>query len=168
MATKTKIGIIGTGNILGQYVRGTRAFEILDLVACADIDVPKAVARADEFEIPRACTVDELLADPAAYPRMEGQTNWHAGIIYEPVRDELFWAEKNQGAYLNRRRIRVSERSVMAEALLAETDPPDAVILYGDDQAAEDLARNLPSSASRSAVDANARSRSSPAMASPI
>ena len=65
MATnKVKIGIIGTGNILGAYVRGTRAFDILDLVACADIDVPKAKARAQEFDIPRACTVDELLADP--------------------------------------------------------------------------------------------------------
>ena len=65
MATdKVQIGVIGTGNILSQYVRGTRAFEILDLVACAEIDVPKAKARADEFDIPRACTVDELLADP--------------------------------------------------------------------------------------------------------
>jgi len=61
---KVKIGIIGAGNILGAYVRGTRAFEILDLVACADIDVPKAQAQAKEFDIPRACTVDELLADP--------------------------------------------------------------------------------------------------------
>ena len=26
----------------------------------------------------------ELLADPAAYPRLEGQTNWRAGIVYEP------------------------------------------------------------------------------------
>ena len=63
MATdKVQVGIIGTGNILGAYVRGTRAFEILDLVACADIDVPKAKARAAEFDIPRVCTVEELLA----------------------------------------------------------------------------------------------------------
>ena len=59
-----KVGIIGTGNILGAYVRGTRQFEVLDLVACADIDVPKAKARAKEFDIPCACTVDDLLADP--------------------------------------------------------------------------------------------------------
>jgi putrescine transport system substrate-binding protein len=31
----------------------------------------------------------ELLADPAAYPRMEGQVNWHAGIIYEPKLERL-------------------------------------------------------------------------------
>ncbi len=65
MATsKVKIGIIGVGNILGAYVRGCRAFDILDLVACADIDMPKAQARAQEFDIPLACTVDELLARP--------------------------------------------------------------------------------------------------------
>lgn len=26
----------------------------------------------------------DLLTDPAAYPRLEGQTNWRAGIVYEP------------------------------------------------------------------------------------
>lgn len=46
-----------------------------------------------------------------------------AGIIYEPIRDELFWAERNEGAYLNRRRIRVSERGTMADALLATGIP---------------------------------------------
>ena len=33
-----------------------------------------------------------------------------AGIIYEPTRDEMFWAEKGAGAYLNERRLRVSAR----------------------------------------------------------
>ena len=42
-----------------------------------------------------------------------------AGVIYEPVRDELFWAEKGAGAYLNRRRIRVSSRGQIGDALLA-------------------------------------------------
>ena len=46
-----------------------------------------------------------------------------AGIIYEPVRDELFWAERNEGAYLNRRRLRVSERGTLADALLATGIP---------------------------------------------
>ena len=34
-----------------------------------------------------------------------------AGVIYNPVRDELFWAEKGQGAYLNDKRLRVAARS---------------------------------------------------------
>jgi myo-inositol-1(or 4)-monophosphatase len=33
-----------------------------------------------------------------------------AGVIYDPVKDELFIAERGQGAYLNNRRMRVSAR----------------------------------------------------------
>ena len=64
MEAKTKIGIIGTGNIFKAYVRGCRAFDILEIAGCADIDHPKAKARAKEFGIPRVYSVDELLADP--------------------------------------------------------------------------------------------------------
>ena len=46
-----------------------------------------------------------------------------AGIVYEPVRDEIFWAERNEGVFLNRRRLRVSERSDMADALIATGIP---------------------------------------------
>jgi predicted dehydrogenase len=64
MTTKIKIGIVGCGNIFPAYVKGSRMFPILDLVACADIDMERAKARAAEFGVPKACTVDELLADP--------------------------------------------------------------------------------------------------------
>ena len=46
-----------------------------------------------------------------------------AGVIYEPIRDELFWAEKGAGAYLNRHRIRVSSRSRIGDAVLATGIP---------------------------------------------
>lgn len=46
-----------------------------------------------------------------------------AGVIYEPVRDEMFWAEKGMGAYLNATRLRVSNRTKMNEALLATGIP---------------------------------------------
>jgi myo-inositol-1(or 4)-monophosphatase len=42
-----------------------------------------------------------------------------AGVIYNVVRDELFWAEKGAGAYLNDRRLRVAGRSDMRDALFA-------------------------------------------------
>src|SRR5262245_27311632 len=42
-----------------------------------------------------------------------------AGVIYNVVRDELFWAEKGQGAYLNDRRLRVSARSELRDAVFA-------------------------------------------------
>jgi myo-inositol-1(or 4)-monophosphatase len=46
-----------------------------------------------------------------------------AGVIYDPLKDELFWAEKNQGAYLNNQRLRVSARKQLADALLATGIP---------------------------------------------
>ncbi|HEX2135062.1 MAG TPA: inositol monophosphatase family protein [Microvirga sp.] len=41
-----------------------------------------------------------------------------AGVIYDPAKDELFVAEKGQGAYLNNRRIRVAARTDVADALV--------------------------------------------------
>lgn len=41
-----------------------------------------------------------------------------AGIVYDPIRDEMFSAEKGQGAFLNRHRLRVSSRKNLHEALL--------------------------------------------------
>ncbi|WP_334127644.1 inositol monophosphatase family protein [Sneathiella sp.] len=46
-----------------------------------------------------------------------------AGIILDPVKDELFWAEKGGGAYMNDRRLRVSSRTRMAESLFATGIP---------------------------------------------
>jgi predicted dehydrogenase len=64
MANKTNVGIIGVGNISPAYIKGCRAFDILDLVACADLDVARARQVAQEHAIPRVLTVDELVADP--------------------------------------------------------------------------------------------------------
>lgn len=41
-----------------------------------------------------------------------------AGLILNPVTDELFLAEKGNGAFLNNRRLRVSARTNMLEALI--------------------------------------------------
>jgi len=46
-----------------------------------------------------------------------------AGIVYEPTRDEMFWAEKGVGAYLNDRRLRVSARRQLGDALIATGIP---------------------------------------------
>ena len=46
-----------------------------------------------------------------------------AGVIYEPVRDEMYWAEKGIGAYMNRRRLRVSSRDRLADSVLATGVP---------------------------------------------
>jgi myo-inositol-1(or 4)-monophosphatase len=46
-----------------------------------------------------------------------------AGIVYEPTRDELFWAEKGMGAFVNDRRLRVSARRNLAEAVIGTGIP---------------------------------------------
>ncbi|NBC31572.1 MAG: inositol monophosphatase [Alphaproteobacteria bacterium] len=46
-----------------------------------------------------------------------------AGVVYNPITDELFWGEKGQGAFFNDRRLRVSGRRNLAEALVATGVP---------------------------------------------
>ncbi len=46
-----------------------------------------------------------------------------AGIVYDPLRDEMFMAEKGRGAFLNGRKLRVSARQNLDEALLATGTP---------------------------------------------
>src|SRR3954463_8805191 len=41
-----------------------------------------------------------------------------AGVVYDPIKDEMFLAERGKGAYLNNRRVRVSARRDMADALV--------------------------------------------------
>jgi myo-inositol-1(or 4)-monophosphatase len=46
-----------------------------------------------------------------------------AAVIYDPLRDEMFTAEKGSGAFLNGARIHVSRTRVLAEALVATGFP---------------------------------------------
>jgi predicted dehydrogenase len=61
---KLKIGIIGCGNISSIYMENCQKFPHLELVACSDLDVQRALAQADKFGIPNAYSVEELLTDP--------------------------------------------------------------------------------------------------------
>ncbi|MEW9503200.1 Gfo/Idh/MocA family protein [Jeotgalibacillus marinus] len=61
---KVNVGIIGCGNISAIYLENCRKFEQVCVVACADLDFERAVARAKEFNIPHALTVEELIAHP--------------------------------------------------------------------------------------------------------
>ena len=42
-----------------------------------------------------------------------------SGLIYDPIKDELFYAEKNNGAFLNNQRIRVSNKNKLNDCLFA-------------------------------------------------
>jgi len=68
-----------------------------------------------------------------------------AGVIYDPVKDEMFYAEKGMGAWLNESRLRVSARHKMIECIFAtglpfggRADLPETL---------KDLARVLPACA---------------------
>ena len=46
-----------------------------------------------------------------------------AGVIYEPINDQMFWAERGNGAWLNDRRMRVSGRTNMEQSIFATGIP---------------------------------------------
>jgi myo-inositol-1(or 4)-monophosphatase len=46
-----------------------------------------------------------------------------AGVVYDPIKDEMFIAERGQGAYVNNRRIRVSGRKHLADCVIATGSP---------------------------------------------
>jgi myo-inositol-1(or 4)-monophosphatase len=61
----------------------------------------------------------------AQEPTLDGK-GWGevtAAVVYQPITDETFWAEKSRGAWLHDGRLRVSSRSRMSEALIATGIP---------------------------------------------
>jgi predicted dehydrogenase len=58
------IGVVGCGNISGVYLKNCTSYDHLAVTAVADLDMARARAQAERYSIPRAITVDELLADP--------------------------------------------------------------------------------------------------------
>ena len=46
-----------------------------------------------------------------------------AGVIYDAISGEIFWAEKGQGAFVGSRRLRVSNRSSLADSVIATGTP---------------------------------------------
>ncbi len=60
---ETNVGVVGCGNISGVYLKNAPRLG-LNVVACADIEMSRAQARAAELGV-KAFTVEQLLADPA-------------------------------------------------------------------------------------------------------
>ncbi len=54
---------------------------------------------------------------------LERDRELFAGVVYEPITDQMFWAEHGKGAFLNDRRIRVSSRRDVKECLFATGIP---------------------------------------------
>lgn len=63
MNPKVKVGIIGCGKISAAYFKGCKAFDILDVVACSDINMACAETAAKEYGC-SAVSVKDMLANP--------------------------------------------------------------------------------------------------------
>jgi len=42
-----------------------------------------------------------------------------SGLIFDPIKNEMFYAEKNNGTYFNNQRVRVSKKKIIEECLFA-------------------------------------------------
>jgi myo-inositol-1(or 4)-monophosphatase len=56
-------------------------------------------------------------------PLFGGKREVTSGLIYQPVTDESYWAEKNRGAWRHDQRLRVSARRDLADCLIATGIP---------------------------------------------
>lgn len=78
---KVKVGVIGCGAISGIYLQNAPRFGNIEISAVADLMPERAQAKAAEYNIPKACSVEELLADPEIEIVLNLTTpNGHAGI----------------------------------------------------------------------------------------
>ena len=64
MARKINVGIVGCGNISDAYFIGSKKFDILNVVACADLDPARAKAKAEKYGLRASPSVEALINDP--------------------------------------------------------------------------------------------------------
>ncbi len=57
------VGVIGAGNVSSQYLNAAKFFQAFQITALADLDLERAKARASEFGVTKALSVEDLLAD---------------------------------------------------------------------------------------------------------
>lgn len=76
----------------------------------------------------------------------------HMGLVYDPIKDEMFYAEKGSGAFVSRKRLRVSGRSDMEQCVIAHgahpVEPKARALFYKEMQAVNDQTTMLRRSAS--------------------
>ena len=45
-----------------------------------------------------------------------------SGLIFDPIKNEMFYAEKNNGAFFNNHRIKVSQKNEINECFLLQEE----------------------------------------------
>ncbi len=54
---------------------------------------------------------------------LEREGKLRAGVVFDPIRNELFWAEEGEGAWIDNRRLRVSARRKLGDAVVTTGIP---------------------------------------------
>ncbi len=54
---------------------------------------------------------------------LEREGKLHAGVVYDPISGDIYWAEAGQGAWLENRRLRVASRIKLSQSILATGTP---------------------------------------------
>ena len=129
---------------------------VIDLVTTADLEVEKFITNTLKALYPDIPVIgEESIKNLGSAPKglyflldpLDGTTNfahhlpWFAislalmrdlspeiGIIYNPLTEELFYAEKGRGAYLNEKPIKVSQRTPLINCLLATGFPVSKIM----------------------------------------
>jgi predicted dehydrogenase len=60
---KTRVGIVGAGNISDQYLSNLTTFPDFDVIFVADLDRERAASQAKKWGVPASGSLDELLAN---------------------------------------------------------------------------------------------------------
>jgi predicted dehydrogenase len=58
------VGIVGCGNVSGDYFSSSEMHPEIEIIACADVDGEVARAQADQFNVSRVLEPAELIGDP--------------------------------------------------------------------------------------------------------
>jgi len=61
---KIRVGLIGCGVISDIYLKTCQTFDILDVAACASLDLAESRNNAEQYHIGRVCSPDEIIHDP--------------------------------------------------------------------------------------------------------
>ena len=134
-ASQVAVDMKGDKDLVTEVDRDSERMIVEHLLA----RFPDHMILAEEGEYPRTGSTLRWIIDP-----VDGTTNYAhgfpwfcasialesagellAGVIYNPMHDEMFTATKGGGAYLNGRRLHVSTRSPLRDTLLGTGFPYD-------------------------------------------
>lgn len=134
-ASQLAIDMKGDKNLVTEVDRESERL----IVACLKAKFPEHNIVAEEGEYPQGHSPFRWIIDPLdgttnyahGFPwfcvsiALEGAGELLAGVVYNPLQEELFTATKGGGAYLNGHRLQVSSRAPLRDTLLATGFPYD-------------------------------------------